>query len=98
MTDNRIRKTEQQVTRLQLISPVVDVQLKAPFHTDSNEKTVQPDCLITMRDSIQTVDDRKVIIYIIKDMLAVLKVFNIHGHNVLFFHILSFFTFCKVGK
>ena len=47
---------------------------------------------------IPAADYRKVIVYIIKDMLTLLKVFYIYCHNVLFFHSLSFFTFCKVGE
>ena len=43
---------------------------------------------------IPAADYRKVIVYIIKDMLTLLKVFYIYCHNVLFFHNLSFFTFC----
>ena len=97
-TDQCIGKTEQQVARLQLIRPVVDIQLNTPFHTDGNEETVQPDRIITIRNPVQTVDYRKVIVYIIKDMLTLLKVSYIYCHNVLFFHSLSFFTFCKVGK
>ena len=86
------------VACLQLIRPVVDIQLDTPFCTDSNKDTVQPDRIITIRNPVQTVDYRKVIVYIIKDMLTLLKVFYIYCHNVLFFHNLSFFTFCKVGK
>ena len=97
-TDQCIGKTEQQVACLQLIRPVVDIQLDTPFCTDSNKETVQPDRIITIRNPVQTVDYRKIIVYIIKDMLTLLKVFYIYCHNVLFFHNLSFFTFCKVGK
>ena len=97
-TDQCIGKTEQQVACLQLIRPVVDIQLDTPFCTDSNKETVQPDRIITIRNPVQTVDYRKVIVYIIKDMLTLLKVFYIYCHDVLFFHNLSFFTFCKVGK
>ena len=82
-----------------LIRPVVDIQLDTPFCTDSNKETVQPDCIITIRNPVQTVDYRKVIVYIIKDMLTLLKVLlYLLVIIVLFFHNLSFFTFCKVGK
>ena len=98
MTDNRVGQTEQQLARLQLVGPVVDVQLDAPFYANRDEKTIQFDCIITIRSPLQTVDYRKVIINIIKDVLTVLKIFYIHRYNVLFFHVLSFFTFCKVGE
>lgn len=49
MADNRVGQTEQQLARLQLIGPVVDVQLDAPFYTNRDEKTIQFDCIITIR-------------------------------------------------
>lgn len=47
MTDNRVGQTEQQLARLQLVGPVVDVQLDAPFYANRDEKTIQFDCIIT---------------------------------------------------
>lgn len=96
MADNRIGQTEQQLARLQLVGPVVDVQLDAPFYANRDEKTIQFDCIITIRSPLQTVDYRKVIIYIIKDVLTVLKILYIHRNNVLFSMFFPFLLFAKL--
>ena len=43
MADNRVGQTEQQLACLQLVGPVVDIQLDAPFYTNRDEKTIQFD-------------------------------------------------------
>ena len=98
MADDGIGKAEQQIACLQLVSPVVDVQLDAPFYTDGDDETFQSDNIIIIRNSFQAVDYCKIIIYIVQCMLTVLKVFYIYWSDVLFFHILFFFSFCKVGE
>lgn len=95
MTDNRVGQTEQQLARLQLVGPVVDVQLDAPFYANRDEKTIQFDCIITIRSPLQTVDYRKVIIYIIKDVLTVLKS---SISTVIMFSFSMFFPFLLFAK
>ena len=84
----------QKVRRGQLLFIIDQVPYRAALKT----ATANVEAARAATSTVQTVDYRKVIVYIIKDMLTLLKVFYIYCHNVLFFHNLSFFTFCKVGK
>ena len=80
-----------------MVGFVVDVQLDAAFQTDSDEEASQSYCIFIVGASLQTVDYDKVIVYIVKDMLAVFKVRDFYDFYVPFLHILPF-SFCKVGE
>ena len=50
MADDDGRKSEDNIIVLQLICFVVHIQLDTSFYAGNQKKTIQPDCVIAVRD------------------------------------------------